>query len=66
VAEFKYLEMTVANQNYGNEETDSRLHVANGCCDSVQKFCSLLLSKKPELKCKKKIQFYLFCVGYLS
>jgi hypothetical protein len=36
VAKFKYLETTLADQNYMHEEIKSRLNLGNACCHSVQ------------------------------
>jgi hypothetical protein len=45
-AEFKYLCMTVTNQNFINEEIKSRLNLWNACYYSVQnRSSSCLLSK---------------------
>jgi hypothetical protein len=41
VAEFKYLETSITNQNYIHKEMKSRLNLGNACYGSVQ---SLLLS----------------------
>jgi len=46
VEEFRYLEATVTNQNFIQEETKSRLNLGNACYHSVQNLLSSnLLSK---------------------
>jgi hypothetical protein len=51
MAEFKYLRMTVANQNFINEKIKSRLNAGNACYHSVQNILSFhLLSKNVKLK----------------
>jgi len=39
VEQFKYLGMTLTNQNYIQEEIKSRLKSGNACYHSVQNFC---------------------------
>jgi hypothetical protein len=40
VAQFKYLGMTVTNQNFIQEEIKRKLNSDNACCHSVQKLLS--------------------------
>jgi hypothetical protein len=46
VEELKYLNKTLADQNYIQEEIESRLKLGNACCHSVQKFLSSSLPSK--------------------
>jgi hypothetical protein len=56
VAKFKYLEKTVTNQNFIQEEINSRLNLGNACYHSVQSLGSLrFLSKKLKMKIYKTI-----------
>jgi hypothetical protein len=52
-AQFKYLGMTVTNQNLAQEEIKGRLNSGNACCNSVQ---NLLLSRL--LSTNRKITIY--------
>jgi hypothetical protein len=54
VAQFKYLGITVTNQNLIKEEIKRRLNSSNACYHSVQKRLSFyLLSKNVKLEYKK-------------
>jgi hypothetical protein len=56
VAQFKYLEMTVTNQNLIQEEIKRRLNSGNACHHSVQNLLfSHLLSKNVEIIIYKSI-----------
>ena len=56
VEEFKYLGMTITNQNSIQEEIKSRLKSGNACCHSVQHILSSsLLSKNIKIKKYKSI-----------
>jgi hypothetical protein len=46
MAQFKYLGMTVRNQNSITEEIKKRLNSGNACYHSVQKFCLLVCCLK--------------------
>jgi hypothetical protein len=46
VSQFKYLGMTVTNQNLIQEEIKWRLNSGNACYRSVQKFCPLACCQK--------------------
>jgi hypothetical protein len=46
VAQFKYLGMTITNQNQSQEEIKRRLHVGNDCYNSVQNLLSSCLLYK--------------------
>jgi hypothetical protein len=62
VVQFRYLGMTVTNQNLTQEEIQKRLNLGNVCYHSVQNFLSsCLLSKKIKIKIYKTI--ILFCRG---
>ena len=51
VEEFKYLGMTLTDQNSMQEDIKSRLNLGNACCYSVQNLLSSrLLSKKLKIK----------------
>jgi hypothetical protein len=49
VAKFKYLGMTLTNQNDIRDEIKSRLNSGNACYYSVQNLCLPVLHKKPEV-----------------
>jgi hypothetical protein len=54
VAGFKYLRMTVTNQNYNRKEIGSRLNLGNPCYHSVQNILSShLLSRNLKIKIYK-------------
>jgi hypothetical protein len=56
VAQFKYLGMTVTNQNLIQEEIKSRLNSGNACYYSVQNLLSsFLLSKNVKIRIYKTI-----------
>jgi hypothetical protein len=56
VAQFKYLEMTVTNQNLIHEEIKRRLNLCDACYHSVQSlFSSRLLSKNINIRICKTI-----------
>jgi hypothetical protein len=46
LAEVKYLETTVTNQNWIQEEIKTRLNPGNACCHSVQNLLSSRLLSK--------------------
>jgi len=51
VEEFKYLEITLTNQNSIAEEIKSRLRSGGACCHSIQnRLSSSLLSKNLKIK----------------
>jgi hypothetical protein len=52
VAQFRYLQMTVTNQNLIQEEIKRRLNLGNACCHSVQ---NLLSSRLPPKHIKTRI-----------
>jgi hypothetical protein len=52
---FKYLGMTVTNQNLIHEEMKSRLNSGNACCHSVQKLLSYCLLKNLKIKIYRTI-----------
>jgi hypothetical protein len=61
VAQFKYLGMTVANQNLIKEKIKRRLNSGNACYHSVQNFLSsCLLSKSTKIRMSKTI----FCLWF--
>jgi hypothetical protein len=56
VAQFRYLGMTVTNQNLIKEEIKRRLHLGNACYHSVQNLLSShLLSKSIKIRIYKTI-----------
>jgi hypothetical protein len=55
VSHFKYLGMTVTNQNLIQEEIKRRLNSGNACYHSVHKFLSCLLSKNIQIRIYKTI-----------
>jgi hypothetical protein len=64
VAQFKYLEMTVTNQNLIQEEIKRRLNSSNACHHSVQNLLSSrLLSKNTKIIIYKIISLLWFCMG---
>jgi hypothetical protein len=63
VAQFKYLEPTVTNQNVIQEEIKRRLNSGNACYHSVQNFSSFRLVSKNVKIDSIKLQFSLwFCM----
>jgi hypothetical protein len=51
VEEFKYLETTLTNQSFIQDEIKSRLNTGSACCNSVQNLLSSsLLSKNLKIK----------------
>jgi hypothetical protein len=58
VAKFKYLEMTLTNQNDIHDEIKSRLNSGNACCHSVHDIFFLPVSHK---KLKIKINRTVIC-----
>jgi hypothetical protein len=57
-SQFKYLGMTVTNQNLIQEEIKRRLNSGNACYHSVQSFLSSrLLSKHLKIRIYKMIMF---------
>ena len=61
VEEFRYLGITLANQNSIKEEIKSRLKSGNACCHSVQNILSSsLLSKNIKIKIYTTIIFLFF------
>jgi hypothetical protein len=56
VAQFRYLETTVTNQNLVQEKIKRRLNSGNACYDSVQNILSSrLLSKNVKIRIYKTI-----------
>jgi hypothetical protein len=56
VEQFKYLGTTVTNQNYIQEEIESRLKSGNACCHSLQNLVSSsLISKSLKIKIHRTI-----------
>jgi hypothetical protein len=56
VSQFKYLEMTITNQNLIKEEIKRRLSSGNVCCHSVQHLpSSCLLSKNVKMRICKTV-----------
>jgi hypothetical protein len=64
VEEFKYLEITLTNQNSNQEEIKSRFGSGNACYHSVQNFLSSsLLSKNLKIKIYRNIIFPVVLYG---
>jgi len=64
VEEFKYLGMTITNQNSIQEEIKSRLNSGNACYHLVQNLLSSsLLSKNLKIKIYRTVLCLLFCMG---
>jgi len=64
VEQFKYLEITLTNQNSIEEEIKSRLKSGNACCQSVQNLFSIgLLSKNIEITIYRIIILPVFLYG---
>jgi hypothetical protein len=65
VARFKYLVMTVTNQNLIHEEIKSRLNLGNACYHSVQKLLSFcVLFKNVKIGLYKSIILPVVLYGY--
>jgi hypothetical protein len=63
LAQFKFLGMTITNQNLICVEIKSRLDLGNACYCSVQNLLSsCLLSKNIKIITYKTIIFFLFCM----
>jgi hypothetical protein len=63
-AEFKYLGMTVTDQNCTPEEIKNRLNLRNACCHSVQYLLSsCLLSETLKMEIYKTIILPVFLLG---
>jgi hypothetical protein len=63
VSQFKYLGVTVTNQNLIQEEIKRRLNSGNACCHSVQNFLSSRLSKNVKARIYKTIILPLVLYG---
>jgi hypothetical protein len=64
VSQLKYLETTVTNQNFIQEEIKRTLYSGNACYQSVQNFLSSrLLSKNVKIKIYKTIILPVFLYG---
>jgi hypothetical protein len=64
VAQFKYLGMTVTNQNFIQEEIKRGLNSGNACCHSIQNLLSSHLSKNVKIEIYKTIILPVyFCMG---
>ena len=64
VEEFKYLGITLTNQNYIQEDIKSRLRLGNACYHLVQNFfSSSLLSKNLKIKIYSTIILYVVLYG---
>jgi hypothetical protein len=65
VSQFKYLRMTVTNENLIQEKINRRLISGNACYHSVQKLLSSrLLSKNVKARIYKTIIFCVVLYGY--
>jgi hypothetical protein len=63
VAQFKYLEKTVTNQNFIQEEIKRRMNLDNACYHSVQKLLSFrLLSRNIKTRIYKTTILLWFCI----
>jgi len=64
VEEFRYLETNITNQNYLQEEIQSRLKSRNACCHSVQNLLSSsLFSKNIKIEIYRTIILPVVCMG---
>ena len=62
--EFRYLETNITNQNYLQEEIQSRLKSRNACCHSVQNLLSSsLFSKNIKIEIYRTIILPVVCMG---
>jgi len=62
--QFRYLETTLNNQNFIQEEIKSRIKSGNACYHSVQYLMSSnLLFKHVKIKTYRTIIWLLFCMG---
>jgi hypothetical protein len=67
VSQFKYLGMTVTNQNLIQEEIKKRLNSGNACYHSVQKLSSShLLTKNIKIRIHKTKFCLWFCMGNIK